>query len=148
MTSVPASDPSAPRYEARDASAGRLVALGCVLCLTVAMTFVLVWTVMGYLVAHQPSGLAPSPLATGRNLPPKPRLEVDPDLDLATKRAAEEAALHSYGWVDRPAGTVRIPIDRAMELLVQRGIQPHDQSPKQGRQSGDGRRPARSSKER
>ncbi len=30
--------------------------------------------------------------------------------------------MHSYGWVDQPAGVVRIPIDRAMELLAQRGL--------------------------
>src|SRR5208282_5249649 len=30
--------------------------------------------------------------------------------------------LHSYGWVDEKAGTVRIPIERAMDLLVQRGL--------------------------
>ena len=34
----------------------------------------------------------------------------------------EEQTLHSYGWVDQPAGVVRIPIDRAMELLAQRGL--------------------------
>ena len=30
--------------------------------------------------------------------------------------------MHSYGWVDQQAGVVRIPIDRAMELLAQRGL--------------------------
>lgn len=30
--------------------------------------------------------------------------------------------LHSYGWVDQKAGVVRIPIDRAMTLLLQRGL--------------------------
>ena len=34
----------------------------------------------------------------------------------------EEQTLHSYGWVDQQAGVVRIPIDRAMELLAQRGL--------------------------
>jgi hypothetical protein len=30
--------------------------------------------------------------------------------------------LSSYGWVDREAGIVRIPIDRAMDLLAERGL--------------------------
>ena len=30
--------------------------------------------------------------------------------------------LHSYGWVDQQAGIVRIPIDRAMTLLTERGL--------------------------
>jgi hypothetical protein len=34
----------------------------------------------------------------------------------------EEKTLHSYGWVDQRAGVVRIPIDRAMELVAQRGL--------------------------
>jgi hypothetical protein len=38
--------------------------------------------------------------------------------------AEENAALATYGWVDRDAGIVRIPIERAMELLVLRGLPP------------------------
>ena len=30
--------------------------------------------------------------------------------------------LHSYGWVDKKGGVVRIPIDQAMTLLLQRGL--------------------------
>ena len=37
-------------------------------------------------------------------------------------RMQEEQTLNSYGWVDQQAGVVRIPIDRAMELLAQRGL--------------------------
>ena len=33
-------------------------------------------------------------------------------------RAHEDSVLTSYGWVNRQNGTVRIPIDRAMELVV------------------------------
>ena len=36
--------------------------------------------------------------------------------------ATENAVLTTYGWVDRQKGLVRIPIDRAMELLLQRGL--------------------------
>jgi len=53
---------------------------------------------------------------------PEPRLQIAPQLDLAAMRAREEAELHSYGWIDRKAGVVRLPIDRAMELMVQRGL--------------------------
>ena len=34
----------------------------------------------------------------------------------------EEAALSSYGWVDRKAGVVRIPIDRAIDLVAEKGV--------------------------
>ena len=37
-------------------------------------------------------------------------------------RATEDAALTTYGWVDRKNGIVHIPIDRAMDLILQRGL--------------------------
>lgn len=37
-------------------------------------------------------------------------------------RDREDAALGRYGWVDREAGIVRIPIERAMDLLLERGL--------------------------
>ena len=50
--------------------------------------------------------------------PPAPRLQVHPDADLQTYLAREKQQLSSYGWVDRKKGRARIPIDRAMELLL------------------------------
>ena len=57
-----------------------------------------------------------------RRLPPEPRLQTDPPADLAQLRRNEDRILTSYGWVDRNAGVVRIPIDQAMRLIVQRGL--------------------------
>ena len=51
---------------------------------------------------------------------PEPRLEVTPGKNLAELRAEEEAELSSYGWIDRTNQIVRIPIERAMELMAQR----------------------------
>ena len=53
---------------------------------------------------------------------PDPRLEEDERGQLDNTRTKEEQELYSYGWVDQKAGTVRIPIERAMDLLVQRGL--------------------------
>lgn len=61
--------------------------------------------------------------------PRYPVLQVAPARDLEEFRAREEATLNSYGWIDRTSGVVRIPIERAMELLVQRGL-PVTESPK------------------
>ena len=38
--------------------------------------------------------------------------------DLLNLRAREEGQLHSYQYIDRASGRVRIPIERAMELLA------------------------------
>jgi len=53
---------------------------------------------------------------------PNPRLETDERNQLNQIRTREDDLLDSYGWVDEQAGTVRIPIERAMDLLVQRGL--------------------------
>lgn len=53
---------------------------------------------------------------------PQPRLETNEPSEINGFRLHEEETLHSYGWVDQSAGVVRIPIDRAMELLAQRGL--------------------------
>jgi len=37
--------------------------------------------------------------------------------DLRNLRAREDGQLHSYQYVDRATGAVRIPVERAMELL-------------------------------
>ncbi|HWB61050.1 MAG TPA: hypothetical protein VG733_16335 [Chthoniobacteraceae bacterium] len=53
---------------------------------------------------------------------PGPRQQVAPGKDLAAFRASEEQELNGYGWVDKKAGVVRIPVERAMDLLAQRGL--------------------------
>lgn len=66
----------------------------------------------------------PNPLAAtyGRVEPPAPRLQVDPRLDIHDYRAAQERLLTTYGWVDEQAGVVRIPIERAIDILAERGL--------------------------
>jgi hypothetical protein len=53
---------------------------------------------------------------------PAPQLEIDERTQLSRVRLYEENTLSTYDYVDQSAGTVRIPIDRAMDLLVQRGL--------------------------
>jgi hypothetical protein len=53
---------------------------------------------------------------------PQPALLVTEPIALGEHRASEASSLSSYGWLDRGAGTVRIPIDRAKTLLIERGL--------------------------
>ena len=53
---------------------------------------------------------------------PQPRLEGDERRQINDFREQEEQTLNSYGWVDQQSGVVRIPIDRAMQLIAQRGL--------------------------
>ena len=52
----------------------------------------------------------------------EPRLETDEVGQLTRQRENEEKTLNTYGWVDQKAGVAHIPIDRAMELIAQRGL--------------------------
>ena len=54
--------------------------------------------------------------------PAYPKLQVSPPLDLEQFRAREESEMNSYGWINRTAGVVRVPIDRAMELVLREGL--------------------------
>ena len=64
-----------------------------------------------------------SPLATppGQR-PPEPRLQTTPWTELRSLRTEEQQYLNSYGWVDEKLGVARIPISKAKEMLLQRGV--------------------------
>ena len=115
-----ASQAAGSRYEVRDADVKTLLQFGVALCLVIVLALFGVSKLMAYLAARQPEGQPASPLAQTADLPPKPRLQITPRLELAEKRNADDAVLNSYAWIDRPSGTVRIPIDRAMELVAER----------------------------
>lgn len=65
--------------------------------------------------------------------PPAPRLQVDPLKNWLTFKAEQDSLLSSYGWVDKAQGKVRLPIDRALEIMVGRDW-PH--RPGEYRQTG------------
>ncbi|HEX5708846.1 MAG TPA: hypothetical protein VFX96_16220 [Pyrinomonadaceae bacterium] len=89
----------------------------------------------------QQSERRPSPLARrgAETLPPEPRLQAapgfgvevpggprrdlqlkEPQAELNVVRENWETELRSYGWADQSAGTVRIPIERAKEMYLER----------------------------
>ncbi|HMD77804.1 MAG TPA: hypothetical protein VKG86_10560 [Terracidiphilus sp.] len=54
---------------------------------------------------------------------PTPRLQTDDGSeDIANLHAREDLLLKNYSWADRAQGKVRIPIERAMELISQSGL--------------------------
>ena len=62
-------------------------------------------------------------------VPPAPRLEIHTEGHWRVFRDAEKARLSSYGWMDRNTGAVHIPIDRAMDLIAERGVGALPQAP-------------------
>ena len=71
---------------------------------------------------------------------PTPRLETDDgNQDLADLHDREELLLNHYSWIDRSKGTVRIPIERAMEIIAQKGLPVAPQENEQAAMVGDSR---------
>jgi hypothetical protein len=111
-------------YERSDAQPGplALLAVGTGLLALICLTAVaIMWRALAY-ETHYTGDLEGSPLAGLRPLPPSPRLQLYPATDLKDFREQEHDLLSTYGWVDQDKGIVRIPIDRAMDLLAQRGL--------------------------
>lgn len=75
-----------------------------------------------YYFTHAVEAPSVNPLAETQPPPPEPRLQVTPSADLERFRAEESTRLNSYGWVDREQQTVHIPIDRAMDILLEKGL--------------------------
>ena len=61
--------------------------------------------------------------------PPAPNLLTDEPGNLATFRAKEQQELTTYGWLDKSTGVVRLPIDRAKDLVLERGFPTRDAAP-------------------
>lgn len=125
MTPTPAPPPepdAAVGYETRDVNLRAVLALAVGVAVMALVVHAALWFLLRSLHAAAGQSDPPrTPLAEDVTIPPGPRLQQAPVRDYQAFRAREEAALDSYGWVDRRQGVVRIPIERAMELLVERG---------------------------
>jgi hypothetical protein len=125
----PAAPPSAHAqaagHETLDLDARSLAVLVLVLGTTVALVIGGIVLLLGVL-RHADRTAQPSFTAqeTTQIAPPAPTLQADPVPELARLRAAEDKRLHSYGWADAAHTRAQIPIDRAMTLMVGRGLGP------------------------
>jgi hypothetical protein len=113
-----------PGHETRDVSVGNLAAFGLILLGLIILGSLVSWVVRNYLYARQSLGPVATPFENVRQEPPanRPELQTRPAEELVQSSERQRQALASYGWVDEKAGVARIPIGRAMEILVQRGF--------------------------
>ncbi len=119
------SDHSAVHHEESDVQIGGLFGFAAGLAIAVAFLAFVVWVLFQFYAAREARRTTPEyPLAIEQEnrLPPEPRLQTNPRQDLSDLRAQEDQILRSYGWVDKNVGTVRIPIDQAMKLTLERGL--------------------------
>lgn len=109
-------------YERRDIDSISITKAGLIVVGASTLTALLLIGYIGALM-RQEARRAPEPRAlafdAGRQ-PPLPRLQEAPFQDIRALRHDEDSVLKGYGWVDRPAGVARIPVDEAMALFVKR----------------------------
>ena len=122
MEHRPSAANAAKGHETLDANVRSLVGWGIGVFALLAAGLIVSAIVFRYFVTRQSLGPPASPFENVRGLPPRPVLQVTPARDLRQYMDQQGAVLNSYGWVDQKAGVVRIPIDRAMDLLLQKGL--------------------------
>ncbi|MGH9699410.1 MAG: hypothetical protein ACRD5R_18225 [Candidatus Acidiferrales bacterium] len=111
-----------PRYEKRDVNLGALSKWGLALAITIIVVmFAMKWLFVFY-GNIQPLGEDASPIENARVLPSGPRLQANPRADNVSYCGEQTEMLQTYGWVNQAAGQVRVPVDRAMALILERGL--------------------------
>ena len=118
-------------YELSDLRPGYIAFFAIGLSVVLGIAVVIASLIVHFKTVQHARQDTPIPrLAREREAMPEPRLQVDAPNELRQMRAAEDAALDSYGWVDKDAGIVRIPVDRAMEILAKKGLPSRKQEKK------------------
>lgn len=112
-------------HEGSDVNVGPVFKFLLYLGLFAAVVHGLIWLMMGYMQASTAEAQRVRyPLADGEERePPQPRLQVEPRLDYEVYETRERDRLEHYRWLDKSAGTVRVPIEKAMQQVVQQGIE-------------------------
>ncbi len=121
-------------YEREDLSSRSVMYFMAGLAIFAAVIYVIVFGMYRFLdtyeKAHQPA-VSPlvTPQADTRTVTtedtksfPQPRLEESERTQLRDVIEDQDRKLDTYDWVDKDKGIVKIPIERAMDLIVERGL--------------------------
>ena len=120
--------------ENRDINARAVLKAGAGIVLATVGAALLMWFLFNRFAARE-AARSPQPARMAasdpRKEPPEPRLQPAPVMDLKSFLAGEEVLLKSYAWVDPQKGVVRIPVERAMELVAKEGLPSRREGAKQ-----------------
>lgn len=106
------------RHEVAEVSGRRIVWIAAGLVTALVLVALVAWAVLALVRSGQPSSALPSVRTLLSRTPPQ--LQSAPARDLRALREEKHAMLSGYRWLDRSAGKVQIPIDRAMQLMAAR----------------------------
>jgi hypothetical protein len=110
-------------YETTDADAKPIAYAFAGLAVLIVVVFVAVWGFFVYMdrrtyETEARAGQIPEPDFRV----PEPRLQSTPEHDLKRMLQHEQSMKESYGWVNEASGIVRIPIERAMDIVAEKGL--------------------------
>lgn len=112
-------------HELSDAQAApvlRFLAFLAIVTVSVAAVVVVFYNYLESREAREKVARYPMAAGTTRPLPPPPRLQTYPFQDVKDLRSEEHRLLETYEWIDKNAGVVRIPVERAIEVLAEKGL--------------------------
>jgi hypothetical protein len=123
-------EPENPRvaFEHGDADVYSVSKYGIGLAFGIVIAAAAMWWLFDYFMARTKSAETATDIPRvflqerQGQLPPSPRLQATPKLDLREFRQAEDAWLSSYGWTDQSKGLARMPIEQAIDLIAQKGL--------------------------
>ena len=117
------------KHESRNPHAIPILFVAALVVIMMLICAATVWLMIGALEQERPldrtvstRGVITTPNPQLFERFPSPNLQLNPHDDLMALRAREDADLSDYGWVDRSNGIARIPIERAMDLIAQKGL--------------------------
>jgi len=125
-------------HERADINVFQITGFGIGLVISCIVVVFAMWALFDFLARREDRKNTPVPAAMNeqrQRIPPEPRLSgvvlengaisphpVYPRVELKEMRDDEDAILNTYGWVDPNKGTVRIPIDEAINIVSQKGL--------------------------
>jgi len=111
-------------YETTDANTKVLAYAFVGLSLLIIGAFVAMWLLFVYFdsVAHKAEQREANPWGNVDYRPPEPRLQTSPAADMQQMLERQNQLMKSYGWVNKASGIVRIPVDRAMDIVAKKGL--------------------------
>lgn len=133
---------STPETFDREISVKGLVWTSLGLVAIAVLAHLLMWWLLAGFEKHDEKrdpALSPIEAANPQQEPPEPRLQVtqgfaannpalpparSEDEDMAMMREQEAVLLQHAAWLDEKRGTVRIPIDVAIQVIARRGVAP------------------------
>lgn len=116
----------------REINVSGILKIGAALVVMAVVVHLLMWWLLRGLDAFESRKdvqLSPIEQSSPQLAPPEPRLETSPNESLRLMRAQEDELLGHAGWVDQRQGTLRLPIDAAIDVIAARGVAPLGAAP-------------------